>query len=199
MLCYIKQAFCLILATHKESFIFTLSPITTICREMAESAYRDAVAEAGPDQTKITEGWKVLGLDKETATRIFEETKALGFLSRKELWEKEENDIAKEAYEAEQRVKEDLRNSVDKDGNLIDPDADIDPDKLINPEDLDRDYEEDDEGDSVPSTGGAKECGNCGYTLFIAAGREGKFFSSAFSCPECGASRDQFNDVDIDV
>ena len=44
---------------------------------------------------------------------------------------------------------------------------------------------------------GAKECGNCGYTLFIAKGREGKFFSSAFKCPECGAARDQFKDVDM--
>jgi len=167
--------------------------------DMAESAYRDSVAEAGPGQTKMTEGWKVLGLDKETATKIFEDTKALGFLSRNELWKKEEEDIAREQYEAEQRAREELKNSVDKDGNLIDPDADdIDPDKLIKDEDLDRD-DEDDEGDASPSTGGAKECGNCGYTMFIAKGREGKFFSSSFKCPECGAARDQFKDVDIEL
>jgi rubredoxin len=167
-------------------------------RDMAESAYRDAVAEAGQGQTKITEGWKALGLDKDTATRIFEETKALGFLSREELWEKQEQDAARDAFAAEERAREELRNSIDKDGNLIDPDEDIDPDKLINPEDLNKDYE-DDEDDSIPSTGGAKECGNCGYTLFIAAGREGKFFSSGFTCPECGAARDQFKDVDIEL
>lgn len=170
-------------------------------KEMAESAYRDAVAEAGPDQTKITEGWKVLGLDKETAEGIFEETKALGFLSRKELWEKEENDIARAEFEAEEKARQDLINSIDKDGNLIDPDDDIDPDKMITDEDLNKykDDEEDDDGDDGPATGGAKECGNCGYTMFIAAGREKRFFSSAFVCPECGAGRDQFKDVQIDV
>lgn len=165
---------------------------------MAESAYRDAVAEAGAGQTKMTEGWKVLGLDKETATTIFEETKALGFLSREELWKKEERDIARKQMEAEEKARQDLRNSIDKDGNIIDPDADVDPDKLITDEDLNQDYD-DDEDDSEPTSGGAKECGNCGYTMFIAAGREGRFFSSAFKCPECGAGRDQFKDVDIEL
>lgn len=165
-------------------------------KDMAESAYRDAVAEVGPGQTKITEGWKVLGLDKETATRIFEETKALGYLNRNELWKKEEQDLAIAAMEAEEKARQDLRNSIDKDGNLIDPDADIDPDKLIDPEDLNKDYEEDDDKESIPAGGLAKECENCGYTLFIAPGREGKFFSSAFTCPQCGVGKDQFKDVD---
>ena len=167
-------------------------------RDMAESAYRDAVAEAGEGQTKITEGWKVLGLDKETAERIFEETKELGFLSRKELWQKEEDDIARAQYEAEEKARQDLRNSIDKDGNLIKPGDEIDEDKKITDEDLNQDYDED-EDDSGPTSGGAKECGNCGYTMFIAAGREGRFFSSGFTCPECGAGRDQFKDVDVDL
>lgn len=177
-----------------------MEAVTQQQTEMAESAYRDAVAEAGTGQTKMTGGWKVLGLEKETATTIFEDTKALGFLSRKELWEKEENDIARAEYEAEEKRMKDLRDSVDKDGGLIDPDADIDPDKLINPEDLDRDYEEDDDaGDSIPSTGNAKECGDCGYTMFIAKGREGKFFSASFTCPECGCARDKFKDIDVSL
>lgn len=167
--------------------------------EMGESAYRDAVAEAGPGQTKMTEGWKVLGLDKETATKIFEETKALGFLSREELWEKEELDIARAEFEAEERARQELRDSIDKDGNLIDPNDDIDPDKRITDEDLNKFKDDDDDDDESAGPPGAKECGNCGYTLFIAKGREGKFFSSSFKCPECGAARDQFKDVDIDV
>jgi len=91
-----------------------------------------------------------------------------------------------------------LRASIDKDGNLINPDDDVDPDKLITDEDLKK-YEDDDDASDEPSSGSAKECGNCGYTMFIAAGREGKFFSSSFTCPQCGASRDQFKDVDIEV
>jgi hypothetical protein len=168
---------------------------------MAESAYRDAVAEAGQGQKKLTEGWKVLGLDKETATRIFEETSALGFLSRDELWAKEEQDAVQEKFAAEERRRQELRDSIDKDGNLIDPTTGIDPDKLIKDEDFDRETEDDDKGEGGTLKGAAmaKECGNCGYTLFIAAGREAKFFPSGFTCPQCGAARDQFKDVEMDV
>ncbi|KAL7457667.1 hypothetical protein ACHAWC_010443 [Mediolabrus comicus] len=166
--------------------------------DMAESAYRDAVAEAGKGQTKLTEGWKVLGLDKETATRIFEETKKLGFLSRQELFEKDAADMKKAALDEEKRLKDDLVNSIDKDGNLIDPDDEVDPDKLINPDDLGKELD-DEEDDDAPSSGGAKECGKCGYTMFIAKGREGKFFSSGFKCPQCGASRDEFKDIEVDL
>ncbi|KAL3775176.1 hypothetical protein ACHAW5_004741 [Stephanodiscus triporus] len=178
-----------------------IEPVLQQQKEMAESAYRDAVAEAGEGQKKMTEGWKVLGLDKETATSIFEETKALGFLSRDELWEKEEQDAAREKFAAEERRRQELRDTIDKDGNLIDPNANIDPDKLIKDEDFNREPEDNDKDDGGPSTGAAmaKECGNCGYTLFIAAGREAKFFPSGFTCPQCGAARDQFKDVEMDV
>jgi len=36
------------------------------------------------------------------------------------------------------------------------------------------------------------ECGECGYTLFIAAGREGKFFGDSYKCPSCGAPKSKF-------
>ena len=36
------------------------------------------------------------------------------------------------------------------------------------------------------------ECEECGYTLFIAAGREGKFFGDSYKCPECGAPKSKF-------
>ena len=42
---------------------------------MGEAAYRAAVAAAGKKQTSLTVGWEVLGLDQDTATRIFEEVK----------------------------------------------------------------------------------------------------------------------------
>ena len=37
------------------------------------------------------------------------------------------------------------------------------------------------------------ECTECGYTLFIAAGREGKFFGDDYKCPECGCNKSKFN------
>lgn len=187
------------LSAARCSLYYLSDPSSFVYRDMAESAYRDEVAKVGPGQTKLTEGWKVLGLEKDRATEIFEETKALGFLSREELFKKDEEDEARAKAEAQEKAMEDLRNSIDKDGNLIDPDADdVDPDKLITDEDLNRDDDEDD-GEDIPSSGLAKECGNCGYTLFIAKGREGKFFSSAFTCPQCGAARDQFKDVEIET
>ena len=36
------------------------------------------------------------------------------------------------------------------------------------------------------------ECDECGYTLFIAAGREGKFFGNNYKCPTCGAPKSKF-------
>ena len=38
------------------------------------------------------------------------------------------------------------------------------------------------------------ECTSCGYVLFPAAGREHKFFGDSFTCPQCGAGKDQFVD-----
>merc|ERR1712032_453018 len=168
-------------------------------RDMAEGAYRDAVADAGPGQQKITEGWKALGLDRETAESIFEETKELGFLSRTELWEKEAVDEKRALFQQQQAAMAELRSSIDKDGNLIDPDSEVDPEKMITEDDLKKFSDDSNADDSDVTSGGAKECTKCGYTLFIAAGREGKFFSSSFTCPECDASRDEFKDADIDI
>jgi len=41
----------------------------------------------------------------------------------------------------------------------------------------------------------AYQCGDCGYTIYPAAGREFKFFGSDFVCPACGAPKDRFSDV----
>jgi len=36
------------------------------------------------------------------------------------------------------------------------------------------------------------ECSQCSYTLFVAKGREAKFFGPSFKCPECGAAKETF-------
>jgi rubredoxin len=38
-------------------------------------------------------------------------------------------------------------------------------------------------------------CGNCGFTLFPAKGREWKFFPTDFRCPACGSEKDDFYDI----
>lgn len=70
----------------------------------------------------------------------------------------------------------------DKNGNALSKDA--------KPSDTDKDEEEDE------SVSGVFECGKCGFTLFIAAGRESKFYGSTFKCPECGAAKSEFTSRD---
>mmetsp|Transcript_69327 Transcript_69327/g.122752 ORF Transcript_69327/g.122752 Transcript_69327/m.122752 type:complete len:214 (+) Transcript_69327:118-759(+) len=41
-------------------------------------------------------------------------------------------------------------------------------------------------------------CSGCGYTLFPARGREVAFFTDSFKCPMCGASKDEFVDMNDD-
>merc|ERR1712176_821101 len=105
-----------------------------------------------------TEGWKTLGLDRETAERIFEETKELGFLSRMELWEKEAIDEKRQLFQQQEAAMADLRSSIDKDGNLIDPDSEVDPDKMITEDDLKKFSDDSNDDDSDVTSGGAKEC-----------------------------------------
>jgi rubredoxin len=40
----------------------------------------------------------------------------------------------------------------------------------------------------------AFSCSECGYTIFPARGREGKFFPDDYKCGMCGAGRDAFED-----
>lgn len=44
----------------------------------------------------------------------------------------------------------------------------------------------------------AYQCGDCGYTLFPAAGREFKFYGDDFVCPACGAPKDRFKDLNAE-
>jgi rubrerythrin len=43
------------------------------------------------------------------------------------------------------------------------------------------------------------ECTQCGYTLFVAKGREFKFFPADYKCPQCGAGKAYFKDNAAEV
>lgn len=142
---------------------------------MAEAAYRATVNASGKDQTGLTVGWEVLGLDKDTATRIFKEEAKHGFKTETEkVYGKQA-----QKYDAKGRA-------IDKDGNLIDE------------EDIAAAELEGDEPEDEGPVSNVYECQECGYTLFVAEGRESKFYGQGFRCPECGASKDQFKGRDID-
>uniref|UniRef100_A0A7S2WQG7 Rubredoxin-like domain-containing protein n=1 Tax=Eucampia antarctica TaxID=49252 RepID=A0A7S2WQG7_9STRA len=136
---------------------------------MGEAAYRTAVAAAGKKQESLTVGWEVLGLDEETATTIFNEVAKIGFKTGREV----KYGSGNQQYDSKGR-------RLEKTG------------KLENPEEATDDDDKEDDDDENTPTGSVFECGGCGYTLFIAKGRDFKFFSDTFECPECGAKKDKF-------
>jgi len=142
--------------------------VETSQQAMAEAAYRTAVLEGGKSQKSLTVGWEVLGLDKDTATRIFLEEEEEGFVSERE-----------KMYGGQSRKYDAKGNRLDNDGDLVDPENAIG-------------------NDEKKPTSNVMGCQDCGFTLFIAKGREAKFFGEGFVCPECGAKKDRFEPKDID-
>lgn len=134
-------------------------------RAIAEAAYRTAVLAAGKNQQSLAPGWEILGLSYEAATRIWEAEAKENFTSDRETM-----------YGGQTR-------KYDRQGRQLTEDG-----KLANPEEATK---EDDASSSGP-TSNVYECGNCGFTLFVATGRESKFFGDNFKCPECGAAKSEF-------
>lgn len=105
-------------------------------------------------------------MDREVAERIFKEEAKEGFVSYRE------------AHYGGQTQRYDKKgHRIDKDGKLEDPDEAA------------NDAEEEDAGGPVSNV---YECSECGHTMFVAKGRESKFFGEGFRCPDCGAPKDKF-------
>ena len=135
-------------------------------RSMGVAAYRDAVVKGGKSQKELTPGWEVLGLTKERAQEVFDEEAELGFVS------------AMETKYSRANLKYDAK------GKRLDPST--------GKADVGEGGESDDSDDGDEEVKNVYECGECSYTLFIAKGRNEKFFGSGFVCPECGAPKDKF-------
>jgi len=161
----------MIKATYREASVAE-TMVETSQQAMAEAAYRTTVIAGGKDQTTLTSGWQVLGLDKETATRIFEDEAKEGFLTDRE-----------KMYGGQTTKYDAKGNILDKEGKIKDPEA--------------AKKAEEEEASQEPVSN-VYECSECGYTLFIAKGREFKFYGDDFKCPECGAAKDKFNARDMD-
>merc|ERR1711862_549056 len=154
-------------------------------KTMSEAAYRATCSSAaeifkqqqennndGESQTMaLPTGWEVLGLTKEKAQSIFDD-----------LAEKDFESSVQQIYGGAGQKYDSKGRKLDKDGNLID-----EKDK----EEAEREKESSDTGEA-----NVMECDECGYTLFIAQGREFKFFSESFTCPECGCAKDKFTKRD---
>ncbi|CAM9201679.1 unnamed protein product [Discosporangium mesarthrocarpum] len=136
-------------------------------KDMAKIAFKKYIADnAGKS---VSGGWEVLGLTTQQAIKINEEVVSQGGF--------------KNFYET---------------GGDPEAAAVRDPDGAALLKQLTEKMEDDakevkDERDPVKE--GALmsyECTVCGYKMFVAKGREFKFFGDDFKCPECGAGKNKF-------
>jgi rubredoxin len=153
-------------AAYNSFFSLCLAPFFSFVRAMAEASYRATILAGGKKQKKLTVGWEVLGLEREVAQSMFDEEAKEGFISERE-----------KMYGGQKRKYDKKGNQINEEGKLEDPENAI-PD--------------DDDAASDEPVSNVHECGQCGFTIFVAQGREDKFFGSSFVCPECGAGKDQF-------
>jgi len=161
-----------------------LSPI----RDIIKSSYREvevaetmvetsqqAMAEAAY-RSAVQEG----GKDQQSLT-VGWEVLGLDKDAAKRIFEEaaEEGFISdrEKMYGGQSQKYDDQGNRINDDGSLEDPENAIVDDK---PE------------------SNVMGCLDCGFTLFIAQGREDKFFGTAFKCPECGCKKDRFEPKDMD-
>jgi len=165
----------LLLYSQISSLLFSISLSQSA---IAEASYRSLVQKGGSSD-KIPTGWKILGLTEEAATDIYNQEMKSGFQTQRE------------------KVYGQGDGKYNKKGQRIDDDGALMDDDDIAEEERAKEFGGDEEEDEAPASN-AYECGNCGFTLFIAEGRNQKFFGSGFVCPTCGASKDEFSPLEID-
>lgn len=161
-------------AHHFPDYLFNILLSASLQSAIGEAAYRSLVQKSGKSN-KIPDGWKVLGLTQDVAVDIYKEEKETGFKTAQE-----------EIYGGGNERYNKKGQRIDEKGFVIE-ERDIEANERA---------KERGETDEATSTSGAFECGNCGYTLFVAKGREAKFFGVGFKCPQCGAEKDQFKTVE---
>lgn len=157
---------------------WSLDTVTALQRAMLENLYRDTYCDGSLTADSAT--LEVLGLSETDAARLMQEVQ-----EKKAEAERVAAQKAAEAERAQQLEEALARASEMKQMRTIStasPSADEDEDEPSEP--------------SVTGAAGTHEyeCTKCGYILFPAAGRESKFFGAGFTCPQCGATKDEFVD-----
>ena len=159
---------------------WSLDTVTALQRAMLENLYRDMCADKPVGSPHDGETLRVLNLSEPDATRLLEE-----------VAEKKAAAIAAEKAAAEEEARaRQLQQALE---NAARSDSDTAQSSKLGGDD--------DDDESAPSDDRASgtheyECTyeGCGYTMFPAAGREGKFFGPGFTCPQCGQGKDYFVD-----
>jgi len=159
-----------------------LDTVTALQRAMLENLYRDTYCDGG----EIADGatLELLGLSEADAGRLTQEV----------LEKKEEAALAAAEKEEEEKRARQLQDAL------------VAASELKQMKTRSTSGSDDGDVDSAPSSSASGtheyECTKCGYVLFPAAGRESKFFGAGFTCPQCGAGKDEFVDnglVDIEA
>ncbi|GMH78605.1 hypothetical protein TrST_g14229 [Triparma strigata] len=159
------------------------SIVSVAQKTMASTAYKTHCVSCGPSET-LTSGWDVLGLSEEDAQEIYNEVVSNDFVSDAENYYKyqsvvpdydEDGNLVQEGFKDPEDPYKGMTESQKAARGLLDQQG-----KPKEPE------KEPDSGVKI------FECGNCGYTLFPAKGREEKFFPDGFKCPECSAEKSEF-------
>jgi rubrerythrin len=117
-----------------------------------------------------------LGLDRETAQSIWDEEAKEGFLSDREAM-----------YGGQTQKYNKKGQRLNKDGK---------PEAFPEGEGAKDDENDSNDDSSAGPVSNVYECSQCGFTMFIAQGRESKFFGNDFKCPECGAPKEKFEKRD---
>jgi len=148
--------------------------VSALQQAMLDTLYRQMCAELDAGDAPPA-GFQTLGLSESDATRIMDDVQAQ---KATEAEEKELED--EEAARAEL-----LRKAMQESAAASEPRAEEPTTAVDEPSRADGTHE--------------YECSKCGYTLFPAKGREGKFFGADFCCPEpgCDAGRDDFRDLGV--
>eukprot|EP00904_Undaria_pinnatifida_P004391 jgi/Undpi1/13953/HiC_scaffold_9.g03604.m1 len=143
---------------------------------MAESAFQSTM-EALPDDQVMESGWEELGISDERAAEI-----------------------------ATAMVEDDSPSTgIDfyKTGGTPTNDEESDPEAAQILKQLEDEMEEkktepqDEKEPEAEGTAMSYECQVCGYKMFVAKGREFKFFGDGFKCPECGAGKNKFTESEM--
>eukprot|EP00960_Hanusia_phi_P029245 747854-Hanusia_phi.AAC.7 len=154
--------------------------INVLQNTLTEQAYKDILNANGGPENGLQPGYEELGLARGDAEDLIAK-----ILEEKRLAEEEAARIAAEKAEEERVLK--IREAAWKGQQ----------EKMnLNDGKIKTHGEEPKKDEPVQRAEGTHEyeCTVCGYTLFVAKGREFKFFGDNFKCPQCGASKQYFKD-----
>jgi len=160
--------------------------IDVLQKTLTEQAYKDVLAAAGGPEEGLQPGFEVLGLTQAEAQTVVD-----GLLEEKRLAEEEAARIAAEKAEEERVLK--IREAAWKgmQGEV----------KTHGETEEDREARKKKAKKEPERAEGTHEyeCTMCGYTLFVARGREFKFFGDDYKCPQCGADKKYFKDNAVEA